>query len=159
MEKVDLLNTKSSDYDQKVLNKGKNVEKEHTTSEEAAKTITKQHMAEFPKKKNDKISSDYYEELEKLENKLKKKLKNKETFEDIVSDVVKENSMSSGSGSVFGVNAGDGSTWNGGFSGDTYATGDSRNLFGIIQSDSKKGKRKGKRKKKSKIIRRTFPNM
>ena len=128
LEKVDLLNTKTSDFDKNVVKRGAKVEKEHTSNKNQAKIIAKQHMAEFPKKKDGKISSDYYDKLDVMEKDLDKKKKT--TFKKLVDDVVKENTMAGGAGSMFGANAGDGSTWNNGQSGDTYATGDARNLFG-----------------------------
>lgn len=46
-----------------------------------------------------------------------------------------------------------------GKSGDFYATGDSRNLFGATTNKKKKTKFKPPGFKKGKVIRRTFPNM
>ena len=58
------------------LKKGANVEMEHTYSRKVAKTIAKAHLLETGKKnKSGKVSSKYYDELDKLEKKLKRKKK------------------------------------------------------------------------------------
>ena len=156
MEKVDLQGTKNTDYDKKNLKKGQKVEFEHTDDPEKAKMIAKQHIAEFPKlAKSKKITSDYYEELEKMETKLKSK--GQKTLKSVLDDVVEENCMASGEGSVFGTSAGSGDVFNGGFSGDNYAKGDARNLFGGV-SKKKHGK-KSKKDKKFPIIRRNLKNV
>ena len=147
MEKVNLLGTKPANYDKKMLKKGAKVEKEHTNSEKGAKKIAMQHTAEFPKKnKAEKIDTEYYDELDKMEGKLKKRTPR--TFKDIVDEVVKETSMA-GAGGVFGGNAEIGA--HGGDVGnrDWYAPGDARNIFGGYVS-AKQGK------KKKKVIRRTI---
>lgn len=53
-----------SAFDQKQLLAGIKVEMEHTNNPLIAKEISKDHLTEFP---------DYYEELEKMEQKLKRK--------------------------------------------------------------------------------------
>ena len=53
-----------SDFDAKQLEKGIEVEREHTTDREIAKEIAKDHLTEFP---------NYYIELEKMENQMKNK--------------------------------------------------------------------------------------
>lgn len=155
IEKVNLLHTKTSDFDSKVVKKGANVEKEHTTDSKKAETIAKQHMSEFPIKKDDKISSKYYDELDTAEKRLKKGVK--KSFKDIVAELdkekeLKENTMAGGGGSMFGSNVTATSTQ---FSGDTYATGDARMV--IPQATDKKSKKK-KKKDKIPIIRRTLVN-
>ena len=155
LEKVDLRGTNPSNFTKKVKKQAKKVESEHSDSVKKQIKTGMEHAAEFPKETKDKkIDTDYYDELEKLESKLKKKTN--KSFKDIVDDVMKENTLASGVGSVFGANAGDGSTWNNGQSGDTYATGDSRNLFGDIQGGKSKKKRK-KTKTIMPMVRRTFP--
>ncbi len=63
------------DFYKKTLNKGKKVEFEHTPSPQKAKKIATDHIKEFPKiTKDNKIDSDYYEELEKVEKKLKNQI-------------------------------------------------------------------------------------
>lgn len=88
LEKVNLLNTKTKDFDKSVIKAGRKVEHEHTTSDKGAEKIAKQHMAEFPKLKSKKISSDYYKELDKLEKNLDKR--KTKSFKDIVKQVVEE---------------------------------------------------------------------
>ncbi len=58
-----LSKKEDSDYDTKQLNKGIQIELEHNSNKEIAKSIAKDHLDEFP---------NYYIELEKMENKLKK---------------------------------------------------------------------------------------
>jgi hypothetical protein len=155
LEKVDLMGTKPNNYTKKLKNQAKKVESEHSDSVKKQVKTGMEHAAEFPKiTKDKKIDSDYYDELDKMEGKLKKS--SNKSFKDIVDEVVKENTMSGGSDSMFGANAGDGSTWNNGQSGDTYATGDARNLFGAIQGGKSKKKRK-KAKVIMPMLRRTFP--
>lgn len=153
LEKIDLLHTKSNEYDQKQLNKGTKVEGEHSDNKRVATKIAMQHFAEFPKKKDAKISSDYYKELDKMEGKLKKGVK--QSFKDMVAEMdakdLKENTMAGGAGSVFGPNVVTTATQ---FSGDNYATGDAR-IPKIIGMGTK-GKGKKKKKEKIPIIRRTF---
>lgn len=157
MEKVDLKGTKNKDYDKKNLKRGQKVEFEHTDNPERAKMIAKQHIAEFPKiTKDGKITSDYYEELEKMENKLKSK--QKKTLKSVLDDVVEENCMAGGANSVFGASVGSGDVFNGGFSGDNYAKGDARNLFGTVPKKRGKKSKKGKNKKFP-IIRRNLRNI
>jgi len=65
-------------FDKKVIEDGIKVELEHTTNKEVAKQIAKDHIKEMGYKNIEgKITSDYYSELSKLENKLKTELKNK----------------------------------------------------------------------------------
>ena len=85
IEKVDLLGTKTSDYDEKLLKKGSAVEKEHTNSQKQATKIAQQHAAEFPIKKGNKIDSKYYDELDKTEKKLKKTTT--KSFKDVVDEL------------------------------------------------------------------------
>lgn len=143
MEKVDLLNTKTSDFDPKLIKNGAKVEKEHTTDIKKAEKVAKQHAAEFPKVKNKKIGSDYYKELDKMENKLKKHVT--KSFKDVV-DELKEDACAGGAGSVFGAGSTSTATQ---FSGDNYAKGDNRNLFGS-------GAKKKKRSKKPLVQKRTL---
>lgn len=60
------------DFDQKTLEQGKKVEREHTSDPNKATEIAMDHMIETNKSPNskDKIKSDYYKELAKLEKKL-----------------------------------------------------------------------------------------
>lgn len=60
------------DFDSKTLEQGKKVEKEHTTNQHKATEIAMDHMVETKKPGTNPIESDYYKELEKLENKLQK---------------------------------------------------------------------------------------
>ena len=53
---------RDSEYDEKQLNKGIEVEMEHTTQKDIAKIITKHHLDEFPT---------YYTALDEMEKKLK----------------------------------------------------------------------------------------
>lgn len=55
---------KPSDYNQKELSRGKEVELEHTKDKELAKDIAMDHLEEFPT---------YYTELDKMEKKLENK--------------------------------------------------------------------------------------
>ena len=143
LEKVDLINTKDSDYNQKTLKKGATVEAEHSDNKQQQKTIAKQHIVEFPKlDKKDKIDSDYYEELDKMEADLKSKQKN--TFEEIIKQMLaKENT--SVTGGVFGdspeIGAHGGDVGNS----DWYAPGDARNIFGGANSNKKSKKKKSKK--------------
>lgn len=149
LEKVDLLNTQTSDFDPKVIKKGAKVEGEHTDNSNAAKTIAKQHVAEFPLEKDDKISSKYYDELDKTEGKLKKGVK--KSFKEIVADLdkeqIKENMVAGGVTSVFGPSVVGTANQ---FSSDSYAKGDARMV--VPSATDKKTK-----KRKVKVIRRTFP--
>lgn len=141
-EKVNLRGSNPSDYTEKVKKAAKRVESEHTDDIKKQVKIGMQHAAEFPKEtKNNKIDSDYYKELDKLENKLKKKTT--KPFKNIVKDIrkIKENSMASGAGSVFGQPQANPTPQ---FSSDWYASGDARNIFG--------GDIQGKKSKKSKKI-------
>ena len=52
-----------ADYDEDQLKAGEEVEKEHTTNKEVAKTIAKAHLDEFP---------DYYKKLKKMEKEMEK---------------------------------------------------------------------------------------
>jgi hypothetical protein len=138
MEKVDLKGTKPSDFNSKMLKKGQKVEAEHTDSPKKAETIAQQHAAEFPKPdKNEKIDSDYYDELDKLESKLKKKQTT--SFDSLVKKIQTETSMA-GAGGVFGDSPEIGA--HGGQVGNTdwYATGDARNVWGNGKKKSKKCK-------------------
>lgn len=140
-EKVDLKGTKPANYNSKTLKKGANVEKEHTDSKPQAKKIAMQHTAEFPKlDKNKKIDTDYYKELDKIENTLKKKQKN--TFEEIV-DEIQENSMAS-AGGVFGDSPDIGTHGGQVGNSDWYASGDARNIFGGNIKKTKKNKKNKK---------------
>ena len=146
-EKVDLLNTKTSDFDSKMIRKGAEVESEHTDNKKQAEKIAKQHTAEYPKEKDDKISTDYYKELDKTEGKLKKGIK--KSFKEVVADLdakkLNEDLVSGGAGSVFG-SAVVGTANQ--FSSDSYAKGDAR-MPKILGAKTKK-------KKKTPIIRRTL---
>lgn len=153
-KKIDLLNTKDSDYDTKTLKTGQSVEFEHTDDPKAAAKIAKQHIAEFPKiTKHGKISSDYYAALFKMETELRKQ--HREKLRDVIDNVVSENTLAGGDGSVFGANAGTGAVHNGGFSGDNYAKGDARNIFGPCFPNPKRKKRG--RKQRYKKQRHGFP--
>lgn len=72
---------KPSDFDSEDLKEGIKVEMEHTDDPEKAKEIAMDHMAEHPEeeeedeKDDDTIDSDYYDELEDMEDKLKNKKK------------------------------------------------------------------------------------
>ena len=151
-EVVDLLGTKTSDFDPKLIKKGADVEKEHTDDEKKAQKVAKQHAAEFPKKKDSKISSDYYKELDKMEGKLKRGTK--QSFKDMVAEMdakdLKENTMAGGAGSVFGPNV---VTTASQFSGDNYAPNDARMPKIIGMGAKGKGKKK---KQKIPIIRRSL---
>lgn len=74
-------NKKPSDYNQKQLEMGQEVEMEHTNDKEIATEIAMDHLEEFP---------NYYDELRKMENKLENQkqaqvLKNNiDIFNDIV---------------------------------------------------------------------------
>ena len=143
LEAVDLKGTTVADYNKKTLEKGAKVEAEHTTNKSEQKKIAMQHMAEFPKKDKDgKIDSDYYEELEELENDLKSKREN--TFDELIRMMLTKENMTSGGGesSVFGdspeIGAHGGAVGND----DWYARGDARNLFGGGTKKSKKKKKK-----------------
>jgi len=73
-------------------------------------------------------------------------------FEELVQIVLKEESVSGGEGSVFGANVGATATP---MSGDNYAPGDARNLFGnvfsgvLTRSGLKKSKKNKRKRKKS----------
>jgi hypothetical protein len=150
-EKVDLKGTKPANYNKKLLKKGSKVESEHTDSKKAATKIAMQHTAEFPKvDKKEKIDSDYYDELDKMEGKLKKGTKR--SFADIVDEVVKETTMA-GAGGAFGPNAEIGMHGGDVGNSDWYAPGDARNIFGG-QVSAKSSKKK---KKKIHTHRRSFP--
>ncbi len=56
----------TSNFNKEDIDRGKNVEKEHTTDPEIAEEITKDHLQEF---------ENYYTELKKMEEKLKKNKK------------------------------------------------------------------------------------
>ncbi len=56
-------NRLDSDFDQKELNNGTNIELEHTNNRELSKDIAKDHLEEFP---------NYYTELKKMEDELEK---------------------------------------------------------------------------------------
>lgn len=149
MEKVDLMGTKPKDFDDKTLQKGAKVEKEHTNSDKESKKIAMQHMAEFPKKgKEDKIDSDYYEELDELEGDLKKK--QNYTFEDLVRSLLKkENCTVSGIGGVFGDSPEIGGHGGDVGNSDWFATGYGYTPYGDIQGSKKS-------RKKKKVLRRTM---
>jgi hypothetical protein len=71
-------------------------------------------------------------------------------FQKIVEEVLVEDVMSGGEGSAFGPNVGATAT---AFSGDNYAPGDARNLYGsykgvMTRSGMRKPKKKKTRKKK-----------
>ena len=63
-------------------------------------------------------------------------------FDKILDDIVTEDTVAGGAGSAFGAGAGSGDTFGGGFSGDNYATGDARNLFGRGEGGSRRKKTK-----------------
>lgn len=77
------------------------------------------------------------------------------TLLELIQKTLKEDTMAGGEGSVFGPNVG---STAGAFSGDNYAPGDSRNVYGLYggvltraglkKSKKKKYKRKYKYKKK-----------
>lgn len=75
-------------------------------------------------------------------------------FKKIVKEVLNEEMAAGGEGSVFGPGV---TNTAGTFSGDTYASGDARNPYGVYGGvltrrglSSKKRKKKGKKKRKSK---------
>jgi len=78
-EKAEGKNKK--DFDKEQLAKGTKVELEHTDDESLAEEIASDHLAEFP---------NYYEELEKMENKLKREKKSYTSGPD-VKEIVQEN--------------------------------------------------------------------
>jgi hypothetical protein len=72
-------------------------------------------------------------------------------FQQLTEQILEEETVAGGAGSVFGPNVGSTAS---AFSGDTYATGDARNIHGIYsgvltRSGMKNKKRKSKKRKKS----------
>jgi len=140
-EKVNLRGTKPKDFTKRVKKAAKKIESEHSDSVKKQVKTGMEHAAEFPKETKDKkIDSDYYEELEKLEGKLKKKTN--KSFKDIVADMdkeeLKENTMASGAGGVFGPN-----------SSGPYAPNDGAIRPVVIGAKTVRRKGKGKRKRKA----------
>jgi len=143
LEKVDLKGTTPEDFNQKMLKKGAAVEKEHTDDQDKAEKIAMQHAAEFPKlDKDDKIDSDYYEELDQLEGDLKDK--QKMTFEEIIRELLRKENTSI-TGGVFGDSPEIGAHGGQVANTDWYAPGDARNVFGAQIQGKKAKKKKGKK--------------
>ena len=66
-----LIICENQKFVKKTLKQGQKVEFEHTKNPKIALKIAKDHIKEFPIKKNGKMDSKYYKELDKMEKKLK----------------------------------------------------------------------------------------
>ena len=70
------------------------------------------------------------------------------TFQQLVEQILQEDVVAGGDASAFGPNVGDTATT---FSGDNYAPGDARNVFGLYGGvPSRRGMKKSKKSKKRK---------